>query len=258
MRTILLFTIIASLFSCSSPKTDTLYQYSTIDALLAAVYEGEKTCCDLMKQGDFGIGTFDCLDGEMILLNGKLYQVKSDGKVYRPALSTKTPFAAVCQFEAEAKVTIDQALNFEQFEKHLDKLFPNHNLFYAIKLEGTFQTMKTRSVPRQAKPIPELAEVAKHQPEFDLGQCRGTLVGFRCPAYVKGVNVPGYHLHFLTEDRRRGGHVLSFRLLEGTCVVDTLNGFSVDLPQESEAFSKSDLKQDRSHELEQVEKLRQD
>jgi len=258
MRSILFIGLMASLFSCSSPKKDTLYQYSTIDALLAAVYEGEMTCCDLMKKGDFGIGTFDCLDGEMILLDGALYQVKSDGKVYRPSLDTKTPFAAVCNFESDDRLTIDHDLNFESFEQLLDKRFPNHNLFYAIKLEGSFETVKTRSVPRQNKPFPELAEVAKHQPEFDLGPCRGSIVGFRCPAYVKGVNVPGYHLHFLNEDRSRGGHVLSFKLLEAEIEIDTLHGFSVDLPKESEAFSKSDLKQDRSHELEQVEKLRQD
>ncbi|MCK5739896.1 acetolactate decarboxylase, partial [bacterium] len=130
---------------------------------------------------------------------------------------------------------------------------PSLNRFYAIQVHGTFSFIKTRSVPRQTEPYPPLAEVAKTQPEFEYEQTTGTLAGFRCPAFVKGINVPGYHLHFLSDDHQTGGHVLAFTLAHGTVQLDETTDFQLRLP-EGAAFEQTDLTNDQTAALEKVEK----
>ena len=190
---------------CGTPPRNTLFQTSTIDALLAGVYDGHISCLRLLKHGDFGIGTFDQLDGEMVVLEGTIYQVKGDGKVYKPDLNGKTPFAAMCDFNPEKTISINTHTDYKRLETLIDEAAPNQNLFYAIRVTGQFRSMKTRSVPAQKKPYPPLKEVTPNQPEFDMNNVFGTIVGFRCPPYVNGINVPGYHLHFISRDRTQGG-----------------------------------------------------
>ena len=244
------------LSACNSPRTEnTLSQVSTIDALLAGVYEGEITLKQLIAMGNTGIGTFDSLDGEMIVLDGKVYQVKADGKIYTPPLNTTTPFAAVINFQADDASLTKKDMDYPALQKMLDKISPRKNLFYAFKIKGNFATMKTRSVPRQKKPFPPLVEVVKNQPVFNMKNVSGTIVGFRCPAYVKGINVSGYHLHFLSDDRKRGGHILQFKMLKGAFVEsDCSNKFFMVLPGSRNGFNEADLKTDRSKELHKVEK----
>lgn len=199
---------------CQTIPMDTLTQVSTIDALLAGDYDGHTSCEALLENGNFGIGTFDRLDGEMVLLDGKVYQVKADGHAYSPAPSQGTPFASVVRFSADTHLSLSGPMDMTALQEKLDVTAPGKNLFYAFKLNGTFARMKTRSVPAQVKPYPPLIEVTRNQPVFEMENVRGTLVGFRLPAFVKGINVPGYHLHFLSEDRSRGGHVLDLVLAE--------------------------------------------
>ncbi|NQT26521.1 acetolactate decarboxylase [candidate division KSB1 bacterium] len=237
----------------STPTTDTVYQTSTIDALLAGVYDGELTLNKLLTHGDFGIGTFDCLDGEMIIVDGEIYQIKADGKVYKPEMTIKTPFATVCDFTPEQSITIQTATDMEQLEAIIDSIAPNQNLFYAFRMEGKFTHVRTRSVPGQSKPYPPLKEVTANQPEFEMENVTGTLVGFRCPPFVEGINVPGYHLHFLSKDKSQGGHVLEFTLVSAQLKIDQLNRYVLELPKETEDFASTDLSQDRAEELEEIE-----
>lgn len=238
---------------CAGPTRNTLYQVSTIDALLAGTYDGDRTLGELRRHGDFGIGTFDNLDGEMVLLDGVFYQVKADGTVAKPDLRGETPFAAVCAFRPEGTIAIRPGAGLTAVETRLDKEMPNRNLFYAIRIDGTFKTMRTRSVPAQERPFPRLKDIAATQPVFDLRNVTGTLVGFRCPPFVAGVNVPGYHLHFLSQDGAKGGHVLGFELVTGTAQVDELDRFVLQLPG-TEDFAAVDLARDRQRELAGVEK----
>ena len=242
------------LSACAAPPQNTVYQASTIDALLAGVYDGDTSCRSLLQQGDFGIGTFDGLDGEMVVLDGQIFQVRADGQVYRPSHDTKTPFATVCHFNPEVTLPVAAGTDFEAIEDMLNEAAPNQNLFYAIKIKGHFRSMKTRSVPSQQKPYPPLREVTKNQPEFTMDDISGTIIGFRCPAYVKGINVPGYHLHFISSDRSKGGHILSFEIAHGQCELDALNQYALTLPVNSPEFAGTDLTRDRSQELQDVER----
>jgi len=193
----------------SLPKNkDVLFQTSTLSALSEGDFDGDLTYKDLRQHGDFGLGTFDDLDGEMVALAGEFYQIKADGKAYPVEDAMETPFAVVTFFERDETVSLDKALDYEQLKQYLDSMLPNRNVFYAIKVEGAFKYIKARSVPAQSKPYPSLAEALEGQTIFEFHDVTGTLVGFWCPAYAEGINAPGYHLHFVTSDRQNGGHLL--------------------------------------------------
>lgn len=238
---------------CAGPARNTVYQTSTIDALLAGVYDGDLTLRELRWQGDLGLGTYDNLDGEMVLLDGEFYQVKADGKVYLPDLDGETPFATVCAFRPEKTFAIPAETDLPAMEALIDQEAPDQNRFLAIRIEGRFKTMRTRSVPEQHRPFPPLKAVAASQPVFDMETLAGTVLGFRCPPFVTGVNVPGYHLHFISKDRSRGGHILAFALETGTAQVDVLDRFVMQLPA-TEDFTTVDLGRDRQQDLMRVEK----
>ena len=232
---------------------DVLFQTSPINALLEGVYDGEITYEELKKHGDFGMGTFNSLDGEMIGLEGKFYQIKADGIAYLVDDSMRTPFAGVTFFEPDKKVLLDKALDHKELEQYLDSLLPTKNIFYALKIGGIFKYIKTRSVPKQNKPYPPLVEVVKNQPTFEFHNVQGTIAGFRCPIYVKGINVPGYHLHFITEDRKAGGHLLECQVQNVRIEIDHTSEFYMILPEDAE-FYKADLEKEKYQELEKVEK----
>lgn len=232
---------------------ETVHQVSMLSALLVGQYDGATTFGELRKYGDTGIGTFEGLDGEMIELDGKFYQVKSDGVAYPVADTMKTPFASVTYFEADKSQAVNEEINFKQLQDRIDSLIGNKNIFYAIKVKGDFKYVKTRSVPGQQKPYPPLAEVTKNQPTFEFHNVKGTLVGFWCPAYVNGINVPGYHVHFLNDDLNAGGHLLDFTMESGLIELDATPNFYMCLPA-SDEFGEIDMTKDRTQETNKVEK----
>jgi len=195
MKKLLPIFILLILCGCATAPKDTLMQVSTIDALLAGAYDGQMTLGELKTHGNFGLGTFDALDGEMIALDGEIWKAKSDGTVRVMPDSAATPFAAVINFDADQTATLSDPLTDEALQGKVDQLAPNKNLFLAVRVDGTFPTMKVRSVPKQNKPYPPLSDVVKHQAVFEYTNVTGTVVGFRCPAFVKGITVPGRPLH---------------------------------------------------------------
>lgn len=234
-------------------EIDVLYQISTIDALLQGVYDGVFSVAELETHGDFGIGTFDGLEGEMLALDGDYYQIKTDGIAYPVSGEMLTPFATVTYFEADENFRIEKPANLTELEAFLDLNLPSKNLFYAVRIDGNFSYVKARSVPRQEKPYPKLADAVSTQSIFEFENISGTLVGFRTPEYVKGVNVPGYHLHFITADRSAGGHVLDLEMENGNVALDITGAFFMELPV-SEDFYNVELGQDLQADMEKVEK----
>lgn len=254
-RVNILFVIIfLSIISCSTVNRNTVTQISTIDAILAGAYDGTMTLRELATYGNFGIGTFDKLDGEMILLDGTFCQVKGDGNIFMPEPKTKTPFASVVRFEKDITTGLPSGTDYTAFKNIVDEKATNMNVFCAVKITGSFRTVKTRSVSAQKKPYPPLTEVTKHQAVFDLENVSGTVVGFRSPVYVKGLNIPGYHMHFISDDFRSGGHILAFELETGTADIDICNRFLMILPEGTNVFNQINLSVDRSKDLDQAER----
>ncbi|HEV2742797.1 MAG TPA: acetolactate decarboxylase [Rubrobacter sp.] len=210
----------------------TLFQTSTIEALLEGNYDGDVSFAELADRGDFGLGTLDALDGEMIALDGAFYQVKADGLAYRIDGQTRTPFAVVTFFEPGPPHALPAPIDFAGLCAQVDGLVGETGTCCAVRVDGFFEHVKTRSVPRQRKPYPPLVEVVEDQPTFDLYDTRGSLVGFRFPDHARGLNVPGDHFHFITDDRTAGGHVLECRLARGELRVDREADLRLELPPE--------------------------
>jgi acetolactate decarboxylase len=250
----LIISLVLGITSCSKAPYDTITQLSTIDAILAGAYDGQMTLKEIISFGDFGIGTFHRLDGEMLILDKKVYQIKMDGKVYTPPATLTTPYAAVSRFKPDMTIKLPKGLDFEGLERLINKNVSNKNIFCGVKVRGRFSKMKTRSVPAQDKPYPPLTEITKHQAVFDMINVSGTIVGFRTPPYVKGIGVPGYHIHFISDDFKSGGHILSFTLDHGSAEIDLCNRFLMILPEGDTDFSRMDLERDRSADLDQAEK----
>ena len=242
IRTILLLLIIiAGCFSCAHKNTVT--QVSTIDALLAGVYDGDISFGELKKHGNFGLGTFNTLDGEMIAVDHQFYQIKADGIAYQVPDEMKAPFALVTYFEADQTIITDKEMDWDQLLTYLESLLPSENIPFAIRIEGSFDYMKTRSVPRQEKPYPPLLEVLEEQSIFEFEEIKGVMLGFRLPVYMDVANAPGYHFHFITGDRRAGGHVLDFQLQDLTVEIDYTDEWHVVLPGD-DAFYHAEISGD--------------
>jgi acetolactate decarboxylase len=218
-------------------KAHELWQISMVSALLEGVYEGDVTYAELAKHGDFGLGTFNDLDGEMIAIDGKFFQLTSDGTAHVVDLMQKTPFAVMTFFTPEVARRLEHPVMRSELYALLDDLAPSRNLFYAIRIDGRFSRVLTRTVPRQTKPYRPLTEVVQTQPTFEFTNVTGTIAGFRSPDYMQGISVAGYHLHFITSDRIGGGHVLDLTIEDATLAIDHSSGLHVELPETSAFLS---------------------
>lgn len=231
---------------------DALFQTSTLSALNAGVFDGTLTFKELKTHGDTGVGTFNHLDGEMVEVDGNIYQVKSDGVAYPVNDSMKTPFAEVTFFKPEQTVQMNGTMNLTSIEKNLQDKVLTKNAFYAVRIDGTFDYIKTRSVPAQKEPYPVLTEAVKGQKIFEFHNQTGTVVGFWCPDYMKTLNLPGYHLHFINSARSAGGHLLDLRANNISIKLDRLTEFEMDLPTSGDFYNTS-LAGDVQSDLKKVE-----
>jgi len=179
-----------------------------IAALVEGIYREDTTIGTLKAHGDLGLGTFNDLDGEMVLLDGVVYRLRPDGDATIIGDEVETPFACVTFFTGDAEERFDKPVAAEDFERRLADLLPSRNLVYSLRIDGRFAHVRARSVPKQVNYRP-LAEIAAIQTVFEFEDVEGTMVGFYTPSFLESVHVPGFHLHFLTADRKRGGHVLS-------------------------------------------------
>ena len=237
--------IVAGGCACGRRERDIIFQESTINALMAGVYDGEITCGELRRRGDIGLGTFEALDGEMVAIEGIIYQVTADGTVRVARDDVRVPFAEVTYFTPDITTVTGAPMDLSHLPQYLDSLIPSTNIFYAVRIDGTFSRVRTRSVPRQAKPYPPLDEAVKDQREFEYGTIEGTLVGFRYPVYARGINIPGYHFHLISSDRKAGGHLLDCRIEKGKVAVDCTSRLFLSLPREVDFYG-ADLSRDRS------------
>lgn len=235
-----------------SPHREQLYLCAPINALVEGIYEEKIPFTEIKKHGDFGLGTFDQLDGEMVMLDGNIYQFDSQGRVTLEDENAHTPFAAVTFFNALTHDQLDHPANYQEFSAWLLSLLPSPNIFYAIRIYGVFSYMKTRSVPKQECYRP-LVEVTKTQPVFEFENVRGTLAGFFTPSFMSAVSVPGLHLHFLSDDLQHGGHLLECRPLQINAGIQFLHSVEIGLPMSLEYLT-ADFQRDVAQDLHKAEK----
>ncbi|NLO04418.1 MAG: acetolactate decarboxylase [candidate division WS1 bacterium] len=249
---LLLFATVAGAQNDVPADRDVLYQTSTIGALLQGVYLGDRSIGTLSTHGDFGLGTIAGLDGELVVLDGRFFTVQYDGAVRELPPDTGTPFAAVTWFDADRTLQLIETGSMAELQAAVEQAFPSRNLCYAVRVKGNFSYVKTRSVPRQEPPYRPLTEVVAEQSIFEFEDVAGTLVGFWLPAFTSGINVPGWHLHFITEDFSSGGHLLECRVREATAEIDLTDDIVLDLPL-TEGFLSCPLEADDDAALHAVE-----
>ena len=232
-------------------KASKLFQVSTLNDLMLGDYNGTCSVKELLKHGDTGIGTYDGLDGEAIILNGKAYNGRANGVVSEMSDNDSLPFTTVAFFDEsvkEEKVTFE---SIEDFKAKLAAELPSTNFFYMIKMHGKFN-VRVRSCFKQEKPYEPLFKVAKDQREFEYHDIEGYVVGVYCPNYVEGMNLPGWHIHFISEDLTKGGHILKLSGEKVSYKLNKLTGWDLVLPETKE-FSTFNLKEDLSKKTEAVE-----
>lgn len=229
-NSLLVFFIFFSITYPQKKEKNVLYQYSVINALSAGVYEGDLTVKQLNKLGNFGLGTFNNIDGEMIISDGKIYQVKTDGVPVEAKKNLLSPFAAVTFFKSDKTIELKTPRTLQQIKKLIDSAVPSANYIYAVKISGEFQKVKTRSVPKQQPPFPDLASVIKNQVTFEKESVNGTVIGFKMPEFIDGVNVKDFHFHFLSDDKNFGGHLLDLVIEKGIIEIGIIKEFRCKLP----------------------------
>ncbi len=220
----------------------TLFQVSTSGSLVAGVFEGAVSVEELLRHGDFGLGTLAGLDGEMVVLDGTAYQAKGDGSVHALPGEAKAPFAVVTAFASESSRQIGSVSSFQELGAACDPVRQSQNLFYALRVDGRFEHVHTRAV-NPAPPGTTLKEAALSQPEFHFENVDGTLVGIWSPSFSGAFSVPGYHFHFLSDDRTKSGHLLGCQAARLQLRSEALDNFHLSLP-ESAAYLQANLSRD--------------
>jgi len=229
-----------------------IFQLSTSGAIVNGVFQGCATVGDLKSHGDLGIGTFEDLDGELVLAGGRCFQAGVDGVTTEVADDQRVPFATVTRFRADRTTRLTGIETIDGLYERLDGLRPSENVFVALQLDGLFERVDLRAA-RKALPGEDLVTATSRQSEFGFDDIEGTLVGFWTPSYAKAVGVAGYHLHFISADRRFGGHLIDVRAAELSVGLHLETDIHVAIP-ETEAFLRADLSDDPSPAMEIAER----
>lgn len=231
----------------------TLFTAGHASAFIGGLYDAYYPYNKLKLHGDFGLGAPDKLDGELLMVRGKLYQTQATGRTFEIPDTGGTPFSVVNFFHADQVVKTSVRMTKDKLYTFLDSVLPNQNGIYAIHIKGVFSSIKTRAFPEvKQKPYTPLAGLLALQSFFDFSNIKGELVGYRIPGYMEGPNITGYHFHFLSDDKKGGGHIIDLLTNEIIIEIDQLNSFTVDIPQTKD-FIDFDFKKDRREEVRRVE-----
>lgn len=213
-------------------RGDLLFHYNFVDVFLRErLYDGGYSYQALLKKGNFGLAAADKIDGEITILDGKIYQTKANGKTVNVSLQEKTALAFVSDFSADFQWEINAITSKEKLEAILLEQIQADHYIYAIKIKGDFRGIKARTFPAvTTKPYAHFSESMKNQVFFNYQNISGTLVGFFIPSFLKGVNNPGFHFHFISDNRQYSGHLLALDIISAKIEVDMLNGYEVLFP----------------------------
>ena len=225
---------------------ETIYQVALLQSLTQGYYDGIIKVSELKEHGDIGIGTFEGVNGEMIVLDGTVYQALGDGTVQE---------AADDFFDKDGGAELSDINDVNALKEKLNAMVEENgkNLFYFVKMSGTFEKMNVRSEIKQEKPYKTLDKALEtDQREFNYDNITGTVVALYCPDYMGGLNTPGWHFHFISDDKTKGGHLLDLQFAKATAEYDATPGFDMCLTDNGD-FQKMELSKDVSDAIKKVE-----
>ena len=237
-------------------KSNKIYQVSTLQALALGYTRPVVTVQELLEHGDTGLGTFENVDGEMVILDGVCYQAKQDGSIVRSEDSAGVPFAVSGFVKDGEKFKIDAKQNLDDIKLALtlkiDEDF-SLNSIHIARIDGFFDLIHARAgAPYRSQHITLKEILSKTQKDFSFERLYGTLVCVYYPDYMDGINASGWHMHFLSEDRKLGGHVFEASMSSGECQLQKMDRIDIQLPREA-AFDTYSLKEASNKEIEEVE-----
>ena len=250
----------AALTGCVKDASETnnresINQVSLLQGLTFGDYNGSLSAKEVKALGDTGIGTFDGLNGELVMLDGVIYRAAGDGSVEAVPDTETIPFCDVTFFDNDESHALTDIQDINALKEALDQKVDEFgsNRFYMVRIDGTFKEMNVRSELSQTKPYEPLAKVLEtDQTFFDYTDIKGTVVGLYCPSYMDRLNAVGWHFHFISYDRKYGGHMLNLKFDSAEAKWDYTDGFSMVLP-ENEMFNDFDLTVDQSDDIKRVE-----
>ena len=244
MKKILLLIPVLFLMGCSSNEEDMIFHYSVLKALDNGVLEGNMKVGELKKHGDFGLGAYNKLNGEMIVMDHIVYRVSPEGKIMQPDDETLIPYSVTTFYHQEDTMFLAGEITYPALKAYVDRRLPSRNLFYAFRIHGEFKYVKCGSVNLKEKPYDKsLLQMLADRPVYEGKEIKGTMVGFWCPAYIGDINTAGFHLHFLSDDHTIGGHIMEFTARSLEIGYDTKSIYKILLP-DSEIFRKSHFRSD--------------
>lgn len=220
----------ATAAAATTAATTTIWQLAPAELLIKGGYDGILSVAEVQRHGDLGLAGADRLDGEMVLVDGQFYQFLASGQVVQPPSTMRLPFAEVTAWTGGRPVPVPPGLMYNDSSMPAIDSLLDLNAFYAVRMEGTWDTLVVRTFRQQSKPYFPLDSAVHHQAVDTLVNARGVMVGFRQPFYAKPMSLPNYHLHFVTADRTRGGHVLGFRARDANAQVSERAEFTVHMP----------------------------
>lgn len=238
--------------SAHSVTRHQIFQTGLVAALAQGVYDGELTLAELLGHGSFGIGTFNGIDGEMVVLDGVCYRMRADGSISVPELTERTPYAVVTNFMPSMRHEIDAEHSRADFSRVLDSLVPSSNYMYALRVTGHFAWASARNVVKQERPYRPMIETTQGEDVVRHEDFRGTIAGFRTPLYESGISVAGCHAHVIDEGRTWGGHLVDFVLTRAVAELCLGTDLRLRLPLDEE-FGQADLSEDLTEEIRRME-----
>ena len=237
-------------------KSNKIYQVSTLQALALGYTRPVVTVQELLAHGDTGLGTFEHVDGEMIVLDGVCYQAKPGGSVVRSEEASGVPFAVAGFVKDGRRFQMEEKQDIDAIKRELTLRIEEEfglNSIHIARIDGWFHTIHARAgAPYRSQHITLKAILSKTQKDFCFEQLHGTLVCVYYPDYMDGINAAGWHMHFLSEDRTLGGHVFAASLRSGECLLQKMDRIEIQLPKEA-AFDTYSLKEASQAEIEEVE-----
>jgi len=257
MATLLTGTMLFNTASAAPAHTkdrETIYQIALLQSLAMGYFDGSISVKDLKKHGDTGIGTFEGLNGEMIVLDGVVYRANQDCEINIMDDKETVPFSNVTFFDKEISVKLADVPDKAALEKILNETLDKkgRNSFYMVKISGDFNEILVRSEKGTTEPYPTLVEALKTQKEITPQNISGTIVGLYCPDFMSSLNSTGWHFHFISADKKIGGHVLELNLKSGEAQLDKTDGFKLDLPKKKN-FHALNFKQDMKEDIRKAE-----
>ncbi len=178
--------------------------------------------------GDFGLATLAGLNGEVTILNNKIFKLDSSGTVLDITnTNDSTPYSTVTFFKTDLSKIYPNPISLTDLEHNLDSLLTDTAKIYAIKIYGNFDSLNTRTYFKIYPPYPTLTVARLKQVEFNYTNVRGTAVGFWYPPSLINFNHPGYHFHFIGDDLKSAGHILNAKLNNVTVSIGVYKSFGV-------------------------------